>query len=275
MKKFFVTAIFLLCTIVQLKATLFEQDSLYSFLKHIGEDSAVIPLIVSSPEAQDPNTIINNYLSLIRLRYEPSSQQYEWYPGWEDSLYACKYAQYISQKIIQDTATYLINHYLENAYVFLYTYEYATLILLNSAEYAIERFHSRSGYLIPYLYYNKKETSDWQEKLRFYEMTEFVVSSSEKMLNFDKDTNKKINAILAEPDDLSPEYTRFRNLLNGYSDMDLVRISIEQKEELVHILLQGIANGEKKAQLTYAFMLLTGQFVETNEKLGKQLLSLL
>ncbi len=57
--------------------------------------------------------------------------------------------------------------------------------------------------------------------------------------------------------------------------MDLSRITEEQAATMVQILLQGIANGEKKSQLTYAFMLLTGQFVEKDEELGEQLLSML
>lgn len=62
-------------------------------------------------------------------------------------------------------------------------------------------------------------------------------------------------------------------MLDSYSDIDLARISKWQEAELVNILLQGIANGEKKSQLTYAFMLLTGQFVDRNEKKGNEILS--
>ena len=103
-------------------------------------------------------------------------------------------------------------------------------------------------------------------------MTKFVISNSKKIRNFDKETNKKINAILAEPNELSPYYMRFRSKLDGYSDMELARITKVQEAELVNILLQGIANGEKKSQMTYAFMLLTGQFVEKDEALGNELL---
>ena len=126
--------------------------------------------------------------------------------------------------------------------------------------------------MIPELYYLGKEANDWQEKLQFYEMTKFVISNSKKIRNFDKETNKKINAILAEPNELSPYYMRFRSKLDGYSDMELARITKVQEAELVNILLQGIANGEKKSQMTYAFMLLTGQFVEKDEALGNELL---
>ena len=62
-------------------------------------------------------------------------------------------------------------------------------------------------------------------------------------------------------------------MLDSYSDIDLARISKWQEAELVNILLQGIANGEKKSQLTYAFMLLTGQFVDRNETKGNEILS--
>ena len=92
---------------------------------------------------------------------------------------------------------------------------------------------------------------------------------------FGDNVNKKLNNILAESNESSPYYVQFENKLNAYSDMDLSRITEEQAATMVQILLQGIANGEKKSQLTYAFMLLTGQFVEKDEELGEQLLSML
>ena len=273
MNRFIYTAVCLVVLMSPLKATQSKQDSLCMFLEQIGEDSATVSLITNSPDAQNPDQIIDMYLSLLRLRYDHNQQQYEWYPGWGDSLYVCKYVDYLTQRIVQDTALSLIEDYLENAYVLLFHHEYAVRRLLDCAEYSIVRFHSRSGYLIPELCYLGKEANDWQEKLQFYEMTKFVIFGSENVRNFDKEANKKINAILAEPNELSPYYMRFRSKLDGYSDMELARITKVQEAELVNILLQGIANGEKKSQLTYAFMLLTGQFVDRNEKKGNEILS--
>ena len=90
---------------------------------------------------------------------------------------------------------------------------------------------------------------------------------------FGDNVNKKLNNILAESNESSPYYVQFENKLNAYSDMDLSRITEEQAATMVQILLQGIANGEKKSQLTYAFMLLTGQFVEKDEILGHKILN--
>ena len=53
----------------------------------------------------------------------------------------------------------------------------------------------------------------------------------------------------------------------------MARISKEEEKELVNILLKGIEQGEKKSQITYAFMLLTGQFVEKDEILGQEILN--
>ena len=53
----------------------------------------------------------------------------------------------------------------------------------------------------------------------------------------------------------------------------MARISKEEEEKLVNILLKGIEQGEKKSQITYAFMLLTGQFVEKDEILGQEILN--
>ena len=255
-----------------LNSVAYVQDSLYLFCEQIGEDSTTISQIKNSPDAKIVRNFINNYLSLLRLGYNRDLKQYEWYPGWEDSLYCCKYADYLTKRIVEDTALYLINGYLVDAYIMLIHHEYASKQLLYCVEYSIERFHSRNGYLVTDLYYNKKGTDNWQEKLQLYEMTMFVLLNSEKIRYFDKDTNMKFDSIIAESNELSPQYWRFRNLLDGFSDIDLARISEEQKKELVKILLQGMANGEKKSQMTYAFMLLTGQFVEKDEALGNELL---
>lgn len=258
---------------LNLNATHNELDSLRVFLERIGEDTATISLIVNSPDAKEPSEIINNYLSLLRLGYDYNQQQYEWYPGWGDSLYICRYIEYLTQQIVQDTALSLIENYLVEESLKLFNNEYVIGKILDCAEHSIVCFHSRSGYLIPELYYLNKKTTDWQEKLQFYEMTKFVISNSEKMRSFDMDTNKKINAIIAESNEFSPHYVQFRNKLDGYSNLELARITNEQEVELVSILLRGIANGENKSQLTYAFMLLTGQFVEKDDKYGNELLS--
>jgi hypothetical protein len=274
MRKHVLVIIFSLPILVaNLSATNNQRDSLRTFFENIGEDSTIINRLLNSPDAAIPSFIIDNYLSLLRLGYDYNQKQYEWYPGWGDSLYVCKYVNYITHQIVQDTALSLIENYLENAYLLLFHHEYAVGQLLNCAEFSIACFHSRHGYLVPDLYYHGKEANDWQEKLQFYEMTKFVISNSKKIRNFDKDTNKKINAILAEPNELSPYYMRFRSKLDGYSDMELARITKVQEAELVNILLQGIANGEKKSQLTYAFMLMTGQFVEKDQALGNEILS--
>ena len=71
-------------------------------------------------------------------------------------------------------------------------------------------------------------------------------------------------------DEQAPYYTQFRKKLSDYSDIALARITKEQEKELENLLLLGITNGEKKSELKYSFMLLTGQFVEKNEKIGQR-----
>mgnify|MGYP006384854627 FL=1 len=253
-------------------ATNYHRDILRTFLENIGEDSIVINRVMSSSNVTDPLHLMDLYLSLKRLQYDSIYEQLEWQIGWDDSVYVCKYVDYLTQQIVQDTALFLIEDYLENAYLLLFHHEYAVRRLLDCAEYSIVYFHSRSGYLIPELYYLGKEANDRQKKLQLYEMTKFVLLGSEKMRYFAKDTNLKLNSIIAESNELSPYYSQFRNLLDSYSDMDLARITKEQEEELANILLQGMANREKKSQMTYAFMLLTRQFIEKDETLGNELL---
>lgn len=274
MRKLVLVIIFSLPILVaNLSATNNQRDSLRTFLENIGEDSIIINRVMSSSDAADPLHIMDSYLALRRLQYDSIYEQLEWQIGWDDSVYVCKYVDYLTQRIVQDTALSLIEDYLENAYLLLFHHEYAVRRLLDCAEYSIVRFHSRSGYLIPELCYLEKETNDRQKKLQIYEMIKFVIFGSENVRNFDKEANKKINVIIAESNESSPYYVQFRTKLDSYSDMELARITNEQKEELASILRQGIVHGEKKTQLTYAFMLLTGQFVEKNEKYGKELLS--
>lgn len=61
MKRFVFTIIFLLQLVSPLKATPNKQDSLRVFLEQIGEDSAMISLVVNSPDAKEPRRIIDNY----------------------------------------------------------------------------------------------------------------------------------------------------------------------------------------------------------------------
>ena len=63
--------------IAPLKATHCERDSLRLFLENIGEDSVIISQIISSLDTITPNRIVDNYLSLLRLKFNQSQQQYE------------------------------------------------------------------------------------------------------------------------------------------------------------------------------------------------------
>ena len=274
MKKYFVI---ILCFFLMapLNATRYEHDSLRLFLENIGEDSVRISHIMSSPDTINPNNIVDNYLSLWRLRIN-QNQQYEWYPGWGDSLYVSKYVEYMFQKIVQDTAIHLIDEYLCEAYLKLHYQDSAANAMLRIAEYAIENFHARgkggSAYLIPQLYYYNKKVKDFQKYLQYYEMIKMILSPIKHFFCFDEQTNKKLSNIMAVKNGDSPYYFRFRILLDNYSDIKLARITKEQEKELADIILQGIDNGEKKSQMIYAFMLLTGQFVEKNEPLGEEIL---
>ena len=104
-------------------------------------------------------------------------------------------------------------------------------------------------------------------------MIRMILSPQTRVFSFGEQINKAINKVLVESDIESPFYIQFRSLLDSYSDIELARITKKQEREFVSVLLQGVANGEEKAELTYSFMLLTGQFVEKNEELGSKILS--
>ena len=90
---------------------------------------------------------------------------------------------------------------------------------------------------------------------------------------FGDNVNKKLNNILAESNESSPYYSQFKAYLNSLSDLELARITEEQTATIVKTLLVGVTEGEKMSQMTYAFMLLTGQFVEKDEILGHKILN--
>lgn len=258
-----------------LHATQNGQDSLRSFLEYIGEDSLTISKIMVSPETVMPMNTLNMYLMhSIKLEYNPTEQKMEWHCGWIDSVFARKSAEYLSLMIVQDTALYLIDPCLLHRFVTTPEPRYDEDILLLGAEYAICNFHAKEAILVPELYYDyHKELENAQKNQRFYSMIKFILTGSMYFGGFDKTLQKKFKTIVTNSDNSSLYYVQFRNVFNSYSDMDLARISKDQEEELVNILRIGAANGEKKSQLTYAFMLITGQFVEKDEVLGNEILS--
>lgn len=265
----------LLLLVAPVSATNNQQDSLRIFLKYLGEDSVTISQIIQSPEAANPLETIETYLMFnTKLVCDSSGQEMEWIEGWSDSVFVCKCAKYLQRLIVCDTALHLLNPCLLET--FLINQKYKELIVVECAEQAVTFFHARQAILIPKLYYfNHKEIDSWQENWQFYEMVEMILIPQKHVYIFEETTNKKVDAILAESNELSPYYVQFRKILDGYTDMDLARITEEQEKELVGILHEGIAHGEKKCQMTYAYMLLTGQFVEKDEESGKQLLSTL
>jgi len=207
-----------------------------------------------------------------RLEYDSCEQRLEWRYDWLDSVFVYRCAKYLTQKIVNDTALYLIEPCLLQG--FFVGPRYEEQMLLGCAEYTIVCFHATKALMIPEVYYGShQELKDWQEKRRFYNMIEFILSGSASFNGYGKEYIQIFKKIVTESNEVSPYYTQFRSIINSYSDMDLARITKMQEDEMVSVLLQGVANGEKKAKLTYSFMLLTGQFVEKNEEMGAKILS--
>jgi hypothetical protein len=270
----FITILSLLFLILPLRATTLERDSLRLFLEYVGEDSMTIAEIMKSPKITDPLKVLDSCLMYkLRLKYDLEEQKVTWQFGCEDSVFICRTTEYITQKVICDTALYLIDYFSKDVCNLGYP-KYEEQIRIKSAEYAVKAFHARKAIAIPYVYYiNHKELDNWQNQLRFYGMIDFILLEPKRLWCFEKEFNLKINKIIKEPNEKTSYYTQFRDLINSYSDIDLARISKEEEKELVNILLKGIEQGEKKSQITYAFMLLTGQFVEKDEILGQEILN--
>lgn len=265
--------ILLFSRVSMLNADNSQQDILRAFLEYLGEDSVSISMILKSPNAENPSQTIEEYLMFnTRLIYDSEKQTIEVHHGWDDSTFVCNCALYLQQLIISDTTLRLIYPCLFEAFLINHM-NYSGPILLDCAEKAINAFHSREAILIPELYYyNHREINTWQERRQFYEMVKVILMPLKYVYTFDDMINMKFNSILAEPDSPSSYYAQFRSFVDGYTDLELARINKDQEKEIVNILLQGIAHGEKKSQLTYAFMLITGQFVEQDEELGKEIL---
>ena len=273
MNKYLTAILFFVLLISPLRAKKSEQDSLRLFLEYIGTDSINIVEIMKSPEIEDPLKILDAYLmNKWKLDYDSIEKKLNWTLGCNDSLFLCRTTEYITQKIICDTALHLVDFLLYDACQLCFP-QYDKDIRINAAEYAVKQFHSRKAVAIPYRYYiNHKELSNWQEQLRLYGMIEFILDEPKRLWCFEKELNLKINKIIAVPNDQTVYYKQFRNLISKYSDMELARISKAEEKEFINILLEGVKYGEKKSQLTYAFMLLTGQFVNNDEVLGQKIL---
>lgn len=67
-------------------------------------------------------------------------------------------------------------------------------------------------------------------------------------------------------------YKLFREEIDNYSDLDLARLSLEQKQSVENILLQGCMEQDKESMTTLAFMLLTGTIIKTDINRGLNIL---
>lgn len=274
MMKKYIFSLLLSFSIVSLCAAHSERDSLRMFLEFLGEDSITITKIMNSEKSWGPLGVIDEYLLYgARLTYDNDKKQVIWCSGREDTVFVCKCAEYVANKIVSDTVLDLIDPYLLDAYVIGPSFEKLRQILLRCAEYVITSFHSVEAIFIPEIYYtDHKELDNRQEKLCFYSMVNYILSGkvSNSFRSFDNETRMKIIAI-TESTESTYYYAQFRNVLDSYSKIELARISIEQKEELIKILKEGLIRGDQKATLTYSFMLQTGQFSNQNIDLGEKL----
>lgn len=273
-----IVILFWLCCFIMYSSSLTAKqnyrDSLRTFLEYIQEDSITIFKILNSKYARKSQKLIECYLMFNeRLEYNNDTQKLIWNFGWSDSIFSCKCAEYLTDKIIRDSSINLIYPCLLQAFLINHN-KYSGQILVKCAEYCVENFHSRDAIIIPILYHSNYNESN-KDILQYYDMVNFILKNSKYLYYFDNNTNKQLNSIIAESTGNSKYYNKFRNFINSLTDDKLARITLEEKEYISNILLQGIQNQEKKSIMTYAFLLLTGQFIEQNEELGKQLLSLL
>lgn len=275
-----IVILFLLCCFIMYSSSLTAKqnyrDSLRTFLEYIQEDSITIFKILNSKYARKSQKLIECYLMFNeRLEYNNDTQELIWNHGWSDSIFSCKCAEYLTDKIIRDSSINLIYPCLLQAFLINHN-KYSGQILVKCAEYCVDNFHSRDAIIIPILYHsNCDESNNYKEILQYYDMVNFILNNSKHLYYFDNNTNKQLNSIIAESTGNSKYYNKFRNFINSLTDNELARITLEEKEYISNILLQGIQNQEKKSIMTYAFLFLTGQFTEKNEELGKKLLSLL
>lgn len=269
--------LFIILSIIPLKAIDREQNYLRPFLEYIQEDSVCIDRIMNSPEAVEPMKTLEFYLIYnMKLEYDSTEQKMVWREGWNDSVFTYKCATYLTQKIVCDTALQLIEPYLLESYLINHQRSYAR-IFLECAEYSIAHFHSRNVILIPELYYfNHHEKEDWQKRLNYYKMIEFILHGTKYcqlfVNNNDNDSVQLINKLITKTNDAFPYFVQYRDIIDSKNDLELARISETQEREIVDILIKGMENGDRKAVLTYAFMLITGQFVSQDEMKGKSML---
>ncbi len=250
-------------------------DSLSSFLNFVGEDSTIISKITQSEFSIQPEKTIDTYLSLkFKITYNEEKQDLDWVLGWDDSIFVCRCTEYIIEKILCDTNLALINDYLLEAYVTNHKYE--EKMILESAVCAISTYNARSAVLIPELYYyNHRELDNWIAQYVHYSMIKYILLGT--LNTFNNETNfcswvNTLQSVLAE-DSNDKFYKLFRETIDNYSDLDLARLSSEQKRSIENILRQGCLGKDKKAMTTYAFMLLTGTLVKPDRIKGLDILS--
>lgn len=272
MKKFIILLTLIVQVITLHSST--PKDSLQMFLKFIGEDSMVVSDILSNIDA-DYRNVSEMYFSGWRLQYDSSRQKLEWTLA-GDSCLIYRTTVYLTERIVKDTALYLIDTDLFGVFVRAYARRFDEKLVLECAKYAINHFYSRSALdILELYYYNHQEDRQWTERLTHYRMVKFVLSGGTKNNSlFETFPYHSLLSIIKLDDTLCPYYTRYRNLISKLSDDELARITEGQKAELLSILQNGIEQGDIKAMLTYSFILITGTFTEKDIETGQHLISL-
>lgn len=281
MKKTIINFIFLSVFAGNLFAFTAEQDSLYFFLRYIKEDSTDISRIMQSKYALKPLETLSNYvLYHFKLEYDSVENRMDWQFGWKDSVFIRKCDEYITHQILCDTNLSLVGPYLTEMFIGAYSRQNRDeeKSLLKCSQTAIEIYHSRESLIIPELYYyNHKDIADRQEmRLLYTIMLKYILIGRYNEVSIKEIcpvTAEKLLSIMKDKEGGDTYYRIYRNLIDNYTDKELARLSVEQKNEVIKIITDGFQCGDKKATLVYAFMLITGQFVEKNEELGNKILS--
>lgn len=235
--------------------------------------------ILKSDSLYDSDFIVECYLLYpSRLRYDSIRRDWKLEFGWSDSVFFKRSIEYTANIILKDTALDLVSRYLYNNY--LMPLDYSSNSIVHWAKEIVNKFHSTDALGILTLhYYNKMLTHDKDEYehaealLTYYKMLEYVLRGNKRTFHYSPATIIPRNTEWFNTIEVKGSYYHvYRNEIKQFTNIQLARLSSKDNMRIQSLLQQGIDNGEEECIIVWAFMKITGCFVEKNIEEGKRIL---
>ena len=274
-------------------------DSIYTFLSFMGESNDNIKQIIDAFPLYSYDDIVEMYLGNMGIPVAFNTTTLEWEWGLPaqigtDSIYVRRSIDYLMDRIINDSLTYLLDKYVWNYYYnseVRYIHVNMGYIVL-CTEVALEKLHiPMAAQLLLWYYYNeiqRRNSSFVQAKYLYYAMACYVYSGGKQysgldcdfptdMWLYDANWIEKCNKRAKQDVELNTYgidyYGKYRELVYWKSNSRVPLILEDSTMKAFEKALDiGIEFSDVECTLTKAFALITGSILRCNTTQGKVLL---